>query len=103
MQAEHDIQNAAVSACGSMVLPTFCVRFFRAPRGKTVHQNNKVSLYRRQNSGLRKSCQVSDIPAIIRERAMEGQPLKLPSNQLPARAYAFVSVGAALITILLKS
>ncbi len=34
---------------------------------------------------------------------MERQPLHLPLNQQPARTYAFLSVGAALITILLKS
>jgi cation diffusion facilitator family transporter len=34
---------------------------------------------------------------------MERQPLNLPSNQPPARTYAFLSVGAALITIVLKS
>jgi len=30
----------ADSACGSMILPILCVRFFRAPRGKTEHQKN---------------------------------------------------------------
>jgi cation diffusion facilitator family transporter len=34
---------------------------------------------------------------------MERQPLNLPPNQPAARTYAFLSVGAALITILLKS
>jgi hypothetical protein len=27
-----------VLACGSMVLPIICIRFFRAPRGKTEYQ-----------------------------------------------------------------
>src|SRR5215213_10306923 len=54
-----------------------CVRFFRAPRGKTAHEQKNVPLCRRQKSRLRKSCTIKiKYHAAAGESLSSGSPIQ---------------------------
>src|SRR5215213_5100474 len=83
----------AVSACGSMVLSILCVRFFRAERGKTAHQQQSRTAVPERRRGAAEGKKADRVTRVNKGNAVA--PFHAPARPMNGRAITTKATSVA--------